>query len=155
MPVLMRPVFVFALTFRDLNPTIIITSLAYLQLLSGPFSTLFQVAPQQLSAFSCHWRILLFSERDPRHDFSPTRRDRHILKGNGFRGEIAINYGNHGCRLWLGNEYVDSEGHQCVNVSRLENYCWSRCLREINTVQSIARRDSNCMRRSLYKDQVS
>ncbi|PWY75050.1 ABC transporter [Aspergillus heteromorphus CBS 117.55] len=52
-PLLLGPVFAFAFTFGNLDPTTIFTSLAYLQLLSGPFSTLFQVAPQLRSAFAC------------------------------------------------------------------------------------------------------
>ncbi|PYH93315.1 ABC transporter [Aspergillus ellipticus CBS 707.79] len=68
-PVLLCSVFAFAFTFRDLNPTTIFTSLAYLQLLSGPFSTLFQVAPQLRSAFACLSRIQTFLEEESRNDF--------------------------------------------------------------------------------------
>ncbi|KAJ5951885.1 uncharacterized protein N7479_010298 [Penicillium vulpinum] len=67
-PVLLGPVFAFALTSREVDVTTIFTSLSYLQLLSGPLSQLFQVVPQLLAAFSCLSRVQLFLEKEPRHD---------------------------------------------------------------------------------------
>ncbi|KAF7524216.1 hypothetical protein PCG10_005908 [Penicillium crustosum] len=68
-PVLLGPIFAFALSSRELNVTTIFTSLSYLQLLSGPLSLLFQVLPQLLAAFSCLTRIQAFLEKEPREDF--------------------------------------------------------------------------------------
>ncbi|PYI34585.1 ABC transporter [Aspergillus indologenus CBS 114.80] len=69
MPVLLSPIFAFAFSLGKLNTTTIFTSLAYLQLLSGPFSTLFQVAPQLLAAFTSLSRIQMFLEGESRHDY--------------------------------------------------------------------------------------
>ncbi|RAH67797.1 ABC transporter [Aspergillus aculeatinus CBS 121060] len=73
MPVLLSPIFAFAFSLGNLNTTAIFTSLAYLQLLCGPFSTLFQVAPQLLAAFTSLSRIQIFLEGESRHDY------RHLL----------------------------------------------------------------------------
>lgn len=67
-PILLGPVFTFALTSRSLDVTTIFTSLSYLQLLFDPLSSLFQVAPQLLAGFSCLSRIQLFLEKEPRRD---------------------------------------------------------------------------------------
>ncbi|OJJ99191.1 hypothetical protein ASPACDRAFT_120323 [Aspergillus aculeatus ATCC 16872] len=69
MPVLLSPIFAFAFSLGNLNTTTIFTSLAYLQLLCGPFSTLFQVAPQLLAAFTSLSRIQIFLEGESRHDY--------------------------------------------------------------------------------------
>lgn len=67
-PILLGPVFTFALTSRSLDVTTIFTSLSYLQLLFDPLSSLFQVAPQLLAGFSCLSRMQLFLDKEPRHD---------------------------------------------------------------------------------------
>ncbi|RAK78825.1 P-loop containing nucleoside triphosphate hydrolase protein [Aspergillus fijiensis CBS 313.89] len=69
MPVLLSPIFAFAFSLGNLNTTAIFTSLAYLQLLCGPFSALFQVAPQLLAAFTSLSRIQMFLEGESRHDY--------------------------------------------------------------------------------------
>ncbi|KAJ5752402.1 hypothetical protein N7520_009319 [Penicillium odoratum] len=68
-PVLLGPVFAFALTSRELNISKVYTSISWLQLLSGPLTSLFQVVPQLIAAFSCLSRIQLFLEQEPRQDF--------------------------------------------------------------------------------------
>ncbi|KAJ5893247.1 hypothetical protein N7495_004938 [Penicillium taxi] len=67
-PVLLGPVFAFALTSRQLNATSIFTSLSYLQLLLSPLSMLFQIAPHVLVALSCLTRIQQFIMKELRSD---------------------------------------------------------------------------------------
>lgn len=67
-PVLLGPVFTFAVTRRSLNATTIFTSISYLLLLSEPLSNLFQMAPELLAAFACLDRVQAFLEKDARKD---------------------------------------------------------------------------------------
>ncbi|PMB73848.1 Canalicular multispecific organic anion transporter 2 [Beauveria bassiana] len=68
-PLLMSPVFTFAVTQRSLNSTKIFTSLSYMVLLANPLSALFQDIPQFFSALACISRIQKFLESDARQDF--------------------------------------------------------------------------------------
>ncbi|KAK5991347.1 ABC transporter FGM5 [Cladobotryum mycophilum] len=68
-PVLLTPVFTFAVTSRNLDVTTIFTSISYLLLLCEPLSTLFQIAPQLLAGVACLQRVQAFLEKESRHDF--------------------------------------------------------------------------------------
>ncbi|CCF34126.1 ABC transporter [Colletotrichum higginsianum] len=68
-PVLVAPVITLAVTARDLDVTTIFTSISYLLLLSEPLSTLFQLVPQLLAAFTCLQRVQSFLQQESRHDF--------------------------------------------------------------------------------------
>ncbi|GJD03582.1 ABC transporter [Colletotrichum higginsianum] len=68
-PVLLAPVITLAVTARDLDVTTIFTSISYLLLLSEPLSTLFQLVPQLLAAFTCLQRVQSFLQQESRHDF--------------------------------------------------------------------------------------
>ncbi|KAJ5096778.1 hypothetical protein N7456_007499, partial [Penicillium angulare] len=98
-PMLLTPVFTFAFVFKDLDATTIFTSLSYLQLLSNPLSSLFQSAPQLVSAFSCLSRIQLFLEKEARHDFRQVtgpNTSKGGLSGGKFQSVIEIRGGNFG-----------------------------------------------------------
>ncbi|KZL80509.1 abc transporter [Colletotrichum incanum] len=68
-PVLLAPVVTLAVTSRNLDVTTIFTSVSYLLLLSDPLSTLFQLIPQLLAAFTCLQRVQSFLQTESRHDF--------------------------------------------------------------------------------------
>ncbi|KAF4887641.1 ABC transporter FUM19 [Colletotrichum fructicola] len=68
-PVLLAPVFTLAFTARDLDVTTIFTSISYLLLLSEPLSSLFQLVPQLIAAFTCLQRVQSFLQEESRHDF--------------------------------------------------------------------------------------
>ncbi|TDZ14677.1 ABC transporter FUM19 [Colletotrichum orbiculare MAFF 240422] len=68
-PVLLAPVFTLAITARSLDVTTIFTSISYLLLLSEPLSSLFQLVPQVLAAFTCLQRVQSFLQEESRHDF--------------------------------------------------------------------------------------
>ncbi|KAF4870090.1 ABC transporter FUM19 [Colletotrichum siamense] len=74
-PVLLAPVFTLAFTARDLDVTTIFTSISYLLLLSEPLSSLFQLVPQLIAAFTCLQRVQSFLQEESRHDF----RDHEVL----------------------------------------------------------------------------
>ncbi|KAH0437123.1 ABC multidrug transporter [Colletotrichum camelliae] len=81
-PVLLAPVFTLAFTAQDLDITTIFTSISYLLLLSEPLSSLFQLVPQLIAAFTCLQRVQSFLEEESRHDF----RDHDVFidpKGSG------------------------------------------------------------------------
>ncbi|KAK2605549.1 hypothetical protein N8I77_008378 [Diaporthe amygdali] len=75
-PVLLGPVFTFAVTTRSLDATTIFTSISYLLLLSEPLSNLFQMAPELLAAFACLDRVQAFLEKDARND---SRKDANLV----------------------------------------------------------------------------
>ncbi|KAM3499740.1 hypothetical protein MY10362_007021 [Beauveria mimosiformis] len=77
-PLLVSPVFTFAVTQRSLNSTKIFTSLSYMVLLANPLSALFQDIPQFFSALACISRIQKFLELDARHDFRSFKGDSEI-----------------------------------------------------------------------------
>ncbi|KAJ3486425.1 hypothetical protein NLG97_g6615 [Lecanicillium saksenae] len=68
-PLLLSPVFTFAVTKRDLDSTKIFTSLSYMVLLANPLSQLFQDIPQIFSAIACIGRIQRFLASEPRNDY--------------------------------------------------------------------------------------
>ncbi|KAJ4414299.1 hypothetical protein N0V82_008028 [Gnomoniopsis sp. IMI 355080] len=74
MPVLLAPVFTFAVTYRDLDVTTIFTFISYILLVCEPLSILLQVAPRLISGLACLQRIQNFLEKDSRYDFHHERR---------------------------------------------------------------------------------
>ena len=68
-PLLMAPVFTFAVTSRTLDVTTIFTSTSYLLLLTDPLSFLFQLVPNYMAGIACLQRIQAFLEKEPREDF--------------------------------------------------------------------------------------
>jgi ABC-type multidrug transport system fused ATPase/permease subunit len=68
-PLLLSPVFTFAVTSQTLDVTTIFTSISYLLLLANPLTVLFQCVPPLLGAFACLKRIQAFLEKEPRNDF--------------------------------------------------------------------------------------
>lgn len=68
-PIMLSPVFTFAVTTRNLDVTTIFTSISFLTLLSQPLSMLFQFVPTLVAAFSCLQRIQDFLGKESRYDF--------------------------------------------------------------------------------------
>ncbi|KAJ4397176.1 hypothetical protein N0V93_001400 [Gnomoniopsis smithogilvyi] len=73
-PVLLAPVFTFAVTYRNLDVTTIFTSISYILLLCEPLASFLQMAPRLMSGLACLQRIQDFLEKDTRHDFRHERR---------------------------------------------------------------------------------
>lgn len=68
-PGALSAMFTFAVTARTLDVQSIFTSLALLELLSGPMNGLFQSAPAIVSALACIQRVQSFLEAKDRQDF--------------------------------------------------------------------------------------
>ncbi|KAH8736482.1 P-loop containing nucleoside triphosphate hydrolase protein [Ilyonectria robusta] len=81
-PLLLSPVFTFAVAQRSLDSTKIFTSLSYIVLLATPLSTLFQDIPLFFSAVACVGRIQNFLASESREDFRASLLNVTIAEGN-------------------------------------------------------------------------
>lgn len=72
-PLLLAPVFTFAITSRHLDAARIFTSLSYLLLLSNPLTQLFQSIPQILAAITCFGRVESFLRKRGHLDYRKFR----------------------------------------------------------------------------------
>ncbi|KAH7040858.1 P-loop containing nucleoside triphosphate hydrolase protein [Microdochium trichocladiopsis] len=68
-PITVAPFLTFALAGGSYGPAQLFTSLAYITLLTQPFSVLFQFLPQIVSAAACMERIQTFLEKEEREDY--------------------------------------------------------------------------------------
>lgn len=69
MPMLLSPLFTFAVTSRSLNSANMFASVAYLYILTEPLMLLFQQAPAVRASFTCLQRIQDFLEQESRQDY--------------------------------------------------------------------------------------
>ncbi|KAK4445746.1 P-loop containing nucleoside triphosphate hydrolase protein [Podospora aff. communis PSN243] len=76
-PACIAPIVTFGITNATLDIVTIFTSLAYIVLLTGPLSILFQMAPVFFSSFTCLRRIQTLIESEPRIDFRESPAERH------------------------------------------------------------------------------
>lgn len=97
-PLLMSPVFTFAVTSKSLDSTKIFTSLSYMVLLANPLSQLFQDIPQFFSAVACISRIQEFLETPAREDFrtSLSNSETKKIAGAPSRQGITVRNGHFG-----------------------------------------------------------
>lgn len=68
-PALLSPAITFAVTFKDLDASVLFVSLSFIMLLSSPLNNLFQSLPLFLAALASFKRIETYLAEDPRNDF--------------------------------------------------------------------------------------
>ncbi|OAA80902.1 Fum19p-like protein [Akanthomyces lecanii RCEF 1005] len=93
-PLLMSPIFTFAVTQKSLDSVKIFTSLSYMILLANPLSQLFQDIPQFVSAVACISRIQNFLETEPRKDFRSSNGETEKKENNDARAGRGISVRN-------------------------------------------------------------
>ncbi|KAF2645937.1 P-loop containing nucleoside triphosphate hydrolase protein [Massarina eburnea CBS 473.64] len=109
-PWLIGPPLTFALTQKALDASTMFTSLAFLALLTSPFSDFFGSIPEIFSALACLHRVQLFLECETRRDFRQVLAERRWSEEKGAedashmsRSEVVIKNASFG---WEADKFV-------------------------------------------------